>query len=341
MSIASVTLKTDDSGALKPPIDKQLGAWAGDDPQNIALANLIKHIAVTAIPLAHRLAQGCLPGNPSAIVGVNESGDKQKALDVAAHDHFVAALRGMSVASILSEEAEETITFDPNGRFDVAMDPIDGSGSIGIGAPLGMLFCVFPAGQDFLRTGRDIIAAGYISFGHSVDMGFSVGNGVTIATLDINSGRFVVDEADAKIPKQTSTAAFNISYLRRWSSGIQNYIQDLLQGNDGPRGQNFNMRWIGAAVGDLHRILRRGGVFLYPADNRPGYENGFLRLAYEAFPIAYLIEQAGGAANNGTKPILDLAPTHPHDRVPLFFGSCDEIEQLLTYITTPTTDRNQ
>ena len=328
-------LNLDSDDAVRgPTVAAHLTAWAGIDGNRQALAALVAKIAEASIPLAARLAQGRLPGDPSSVIGTNQSGDKQKALDVAAHDHFLDALSDMSVASMLSEEAEDVIAMDPEGRFDVAIDPIDGSGSIGIGAPLGALFCVFPAGESFLRQGRDIIAAGYVSFGHSVDFGFSVGSGVTIATFDAGSGAFILDEDGVTIGENCSTIAFNASNQRRWSPGLRQYGDDLIEGRDGPRERDFNMRWIAAAVGDVHRILRRGGLFMYPGDSRPGYENGFLRLAYEAFPIAYLIEQAGGAASDGSGPILDLTPEHLHDRVPLFFGARAELLILQNYLNS-------
>jgi fructose-1,6-bisphosphatase I len=331
-SAARLTLDSD-APVTAIPLADHLMAEAGDDPMRRALAALIARIAGASVPIAARLSAGLLPGDPSAVVGTNLSGDRQKALDMAAHHHLMAALRGMSVARVLSEEAEEVIPLDPGGMFDVAMDPIDGSGSIGIGAPLGALFCVFPAGPTFLRPGRDIIAAGYVSFGHSVDLGVSTGAGVTIATLSPDTGRFHVDETGVTVAETTATVAFNASNPRRWSAGLQRYVHDLAEGAEGPRGRDFNMRWIAAAVGDLHRILRRGGMFMYPADTRPGYESGFLRLAYEAFPIAFLIEQAGGAATDGRTPILDLVPDHPHARVPLIFGARAEVATLHDYLS--------
>lgn len=315
-----------------PTLAQHLAQWAGGEDTRRALAALLSALATGSVPLAGRLAQGHLTGDPTAIVGINESGDNQKALDMAAHDHFIDLLRDLSVARVLSEEAEEVIELDPDGRFDLAMDPIDGSGSIGIGAPLGALFAIFPAGGTFLRPGRDMIAAAYVSFGHSVDFGFSTGDGVSIATLDPASKTFHVDTTDVRVKEVTGTIAFNASNRKRWLPGLQSYVLDLLEGADGPRERDFNMRWIAAAVGDLHRIMRSGGLFMYPGDTRPGYENGFLRLAYEAFPIAYLIEQAGGAATDGQRPILDLTPSHPHDRVPLIFGSRAEVAVLGDYL---------
>ncbi|WFE76508.1 class 1 fructose-bisphosphatase [Roseinatronobacter sp. S2] len=332
MAISRLTLDTD--GPVQgASLDAYLSDAAGQNADQQALAALIAGIAAACVPIAGRLGAGLLPGDPSAVVGTNESGDRQKALDMAAHRHLTDAMRSLSVAKLMSEEAPEIIDLDPDGRFDVAMDPIDGSGSIGIGAPLGAFFCVFPRGDSFLRPGRDIIAAFYLSFGHSVDLGFSTGAGVTIATLDPETGRFHIDATALRVPKQTTTIAYNVSNMRHWSPGLRSYVTDLIAGVDGPRGCDFNMRWIAAAVGDLHRVLRRGGLFLYPADARPGYERGYLRLAYEAFPIAFLIEQAGGSATDGTTPILDLCPAHLHDRVPLIFGSGSEVAVLQDYLS--------
>lgn len=331
-----LTLGTD-TPITAPTLAAYLSDWAGQDAGRIALADLIKGMAVGSIPLARRLGQGRLSGNPNAVVGHNATGDKQKALDMAAHHHFLAELGALSVAKVLSEEADAVIDLSPSGRFDVALDPVDGSGSIGIGAPLGMLFCAFPAGDSFLRSGRDIIAAGYASFGHTVDFGFSLGEGVVLATLDPQSGVFHIDTNAARVANTTATIAFNASNQRHWPLGLRTYVDDLLAGKDGPRRRNFNMRWIAAAVGDLHRILHQGGVFMYPADARKGYEDGFLRLPYEAFPIAYLMEQAGGAATDGRGPILDLTPGTIHARTPLFFGAAEELATLHGYLSNSDT----
>ncbi|MGY3439910.1 class 1 fructose-bisphosphatase [Marinovum sp. KMM 9879] len=321
-----------DGDITAPELEHFLAEEAGTDAAKKNLAEIVMTFARAALPLSARLAMGRLPGDPTAILGVNESGDKQKALDIAAHDYLVEALRDVPVARILSEESEQVITLDPNGKYDVAMDPIDGSGSIGIGAPLGALFCVFPAGETFLRSGRDVIAAGYVSFGHSVDMGFSIGGGVAIASLNPQDGKFYVDDTNIAIAPETSVVAFNASNIKRWEPALQYYAEDLLRGPEGARGREFNMRWIAAAVGDVHRVLRSGGMFLYPADRRPGYEEGYLRLAYEAFPIAFLMEKSGGCASNGYTKILDLTPAHLHDRVPLFFGGKGEINTLESYL---------
>ena len=297
-------------------------------------AGIVRAIARAVPPLAARLAEGRIYGDPTAIVGVNDSGDNQKALDVGAHDHMVAALRAAGVRQVLSEEAEAVISLNPGGAFDVAIDPIDGSGSIGIGAPLGLLFTVLPAAPEgFLRTGRCILAAGYASFGHSCDFGFSIGQGTHVATLDLSQSRFRLTHETLRLPEQAKTIAYNASNERHWHPGLQAWARDLRLGKDGPRGRDFNMRWLAAAVGELHRILLLGGCFLYPSDCRKGYENGRLRTLYEACPIAFLIEQAGGAATDGLTPILDRLPVSPHENTPLVFGCKDEVATIARYLS--------
>lgn len=295
------------------------------------LGSLINAIAQALPAIAARLAAGKLPGDPAALCGENESGDAQKALDVGAHDHVLIALKGRSVRHVLSEEAEAVEMLDPDGAYDIAMDPIDGSGSIGIGAPLGMLFVIYPTGPaDFCRKGAEAVAAGYASFGHSLDFGFTLGQGVHIATYDGDDFRMVSE--DVKLKPTASTLAYNASNERHWSPGLKKWAEDVRAGKDGPRGRNFNMRWLAAAVGELHRILLQGGAFLYPADQRDGYRDGRLRLAYEAVPIACLIEAAGGSATDGANRILDLIPRTPHQNVPLVFGACEEVEAIGRYL---------
>lgn len=304
------------------------GAPLRDDLSTAGSVGGIVLALAGAVPaLGARLAAGVLPGDPAAIVGINDSGDRQKALDVGAHHHMIAALRGCGVRMVLSEEAEEVVLLDPAGAFDVAIDPIDGSGSIGIGAPLGMLFSILPAAPEgFLRPGRAIVAAGYASFGHSLDFGFSLGDGVHVATFDATLGDFRLVHRGLTLAPQAKTIAYNASNERHWPEGLQAWARDLRAGKDGPRGRDFNMRWLAAAVGELHRILLQGGAFLYPADRRRGYENGRLRLIYEAGPIAFLIEQAGGRATDGVTPILDLLPAGHHAHTALIFGASDEVE---------------
>ena len=298
-----------DAAIAAPTLEAHLEA-RGADPALSALACAIAHAAA---PIAARLALAALPGDPARIVGTNDSGDRQKALDRAAHEHLLEALARADVRAVVSEEAVGEISLHPEGRFDVAIDPIDGSGSIGIGAPLGLLFCVFEAGETPKRPGADIVAAGYVSFGHSTDMGLSFGAGVDLFTLEPASGRFRLAHERVRIPESKPMIAHNASNTGHWPALLRDHVESRIAAG-------ANMRWIAAAVGDLHRILLQGGIFLYPADRRKGYENGRLRLLYEAFPIAFLIEQAGGAATDGANRILDRTPESLHQHCPLIFG---------------------
>lgn len=317
-------------------ITDYLAGWAGDDPLRRAVARAVDAIAIAAAPVAFRLAQGELPGDPAHIVGTNTGGDHQKALDVGAHEHFLAALRAAGVQAVASEEAEEVAEGDPQGLVSVAMDPIDGSSGIGIGALLGTLFAVLPArdGLEFYRQpGHNILAAGYVSYGHSVDLGFSLGDGVTIATYDPGTRAFHIAVERVTIPARTAEIAFNAMAQRHWTPGVQAYVAACIAGREGERGRDFNMRWLAAAVGDLQRILRRGGMFFYVGDRRPGYAEGRLRLVYEANPIAFLCAQSGGAATDGVRPILDIVPEALHQQIPLVFGSSEEVATFKDFMT--------
>lgn len=298
-----------------------------------SLGAVVAAIADAAIPIAGRLALSALPGDPAATVGTNETGDAQKALDLAAHDAMIAALRAAPVARVVSEEAAAPIDLSPGAEWDVVIDPIDGSGSIGTGAPLGLLFGVFPAGPTFLRLGREMVAAGYVSFGHSVDLGLTLGQGTQLYTLDPRDGTFRLRQGRAEVPERTRMLAFNASNLRHFAPGLRAHLDEALLGRDGPRGEDVNMRWIAAAVGDVHRILLKGGAFLYPGDARPGYGAGHLRLLYEAFPIALLMEQAGAAASDGTGAILDRVPDDIHQKTPLIFGAAAEVAAITSRLT--------
>jgi fructose-1,6-bisphosphatase I len=332
-SMSQVVILPNDTVSQAPNLQDWLKTWTQAGADRADLARIITAIAEATGPLADRLALGAIDGDPTAIVGTNDSGDSQKALDVVAHDHFIAALKPTSVREILSEEAEAIVAVNRDGKFNIAMDPIDGSGSIGIGAQLGMFFCIFPSDGGFLRSGRDIVAAGYISFGHSMDFALSLGEGLMMATYDRRVDAFRVTDVNMRMPEKASVLAYNASNTGNWSPSLQRYIADCLAGKSGQRGRSFNMRWLAAAVGDLHRILRQGGVFLYPGDSREGFAKGRLRLTYEAFPMAYLVEQAGGAATDGTMAILDRVPESLHEHTPLIFGSASEIATIHDYVS--------
>lgn len=334
MTDSSFILPGDTEPVSLETVDDHLVRWAGDDAIRGAVAAALGAILDCARLLAVRLARADLPGDPARTVGENSGGDRQKALDVGAHELFARRLREVGVATLISEEAPEAVALDPDGRVTVALDPIDGSSNIGVGAPLGPIFSVMPAGPVTGTTGRAQLAAGYVSFGNSIDLGLTLGDGVLLATLDPVDGRFLIHTRRARMARDTADIAFNPANQRFWARIVRAYVDDCYAGKDGPRGRDFNTRWLGSAVGELHRIMRRGGAFFYVADARPGYRDGRLRLVYEAWPIAFLMEQAGGAATDGRIAILDIAAYSIHQHTPLVFGSAGEVETFARYLDT-------
>ncbi|MFB2563971.1 class 1 fructose-bisphosphatase [Rhizobium sp. IMFF44] len=328
-------LKTDALDHRRSSVTAYLRDWKASDAQRWQIAALIEAITRGAQALAVRIARGAVPGDLSALSGVNSDGDNQKALDVASHDLFVSLLLKAGATSVLSEEADLPVRSGRDEGYAVAIDPLDGSGNVGLGAPLGTFFSIIPQapGVDpFTLRGNDIVAAGYVSYGNSLDMAFSVGNGLVLATFDPVDTQFVILDESAKVKPDTAELAFNASVRRYTEAGVSAYLADCMAGAEGPRGKNFNMRWVGAAVGELQRIVHRGGIFLYVGDDRPGYSSGRLRHLYEANPIAFILQQAGGAATDGAQPILSKAVASYHARTPLVFGSINEVNKLSQYI---------
>ena len=260
--------------------------------------------------------------------GENADGDEQKALDVAADELIEEALRTASVAAYLSEEREGAVMLSDKGTLLVACDPLDGSSNIDTNLTVGTIFSLLPFdGSTLLMPGDMQIASGFFAYGPQTTLLLTVGNGVEAFCLD-GTGDYRRMDWQVAIPRTTSEFAINASNSRHWQTGVSDYISDLLAGKTGPRGKNFNMRWAGSLVADAFRIFRRGGIFLYPSDQRDGYEQGRLRLVYEAHPIAFLVEQAGGVAYDGQIRILEITPDELHQRVPLIFGSSDEVDLL-------------
>jgi fructose-1,6-bisphosphatase I len=303
-----------------------------------AVGTIVCTIASTAAELAEVLADrpvGTWDGSAR-----NASGDVQHPIDLLAHDLFVRQLSNAPVRAVLSEEAHDPIPLDPGARHAVAIDPIDGSSNLATNGPTGTIFSVLAcaAGETdrraFLQTGEAMRAAGFVMYGPATVMALSVGHGTHLFTLDRHAGRFVCSAMNAVVPEAAREFAINAANRRHWDQRVRDYIDDLVAGEDGPRDGDFNMRWIAAVVADTYRILVRGGIFLYPGDAREGYRSGRLRLIYEAFPLAYLVEQAGGAATDLRGRVLDRRPCDLHERTPLAFGSPDKVRRLEEYLTT-------
>ena len=273
----------------------------------------------------------------------NVQGEVQKKLDVISNEVLIQANEwGGHLAALASEEMD-SIHLVPNrypqGEYLLLYDPLDGSSNIDVNVSIGTIFSVLRkvghhhgvSEQDFLQPGRFQAAAGYCVYGPQTQMVLTVGDGVSVFTLDRELGSWVLTEQNVQIPEDTKEFAINMSNARHWAAPVRRYIDECLAGTTGPRGKDFNMRWVASMVADVHRILCRGGVFLYPWDARDPDKPGKLRLMYEANPMAFLIEQAGGAATNGRQRILDLMPSKLHERVSVILGSKNEVERATAY----------
>ena len=289
--------------------------------------------------LSRRIARGPLGGQLAATVGDNADGDRQKALDVLADEAFARDLAGTGVRWYASEEQEGVVELDPRGTLALAIDPLDGSSNIETNVSIGTIFSIREAGPEgeasFLRPGHEQIAAGYIIYGPQCMMLVTFGDGVQDYILDPETGRFTLVNSQLTIPGESAEFAINASNYRHWSKPVRAYIDDCLAGSEGPRAKNFNMRWIASLVAETHRILVRGGLFLYPRDDRPGYDMGRLRMVYECAPIAMLVEQAQGRATDTTTRILDKVPAELHARTPFVFGSITKVDRVTAYHDLP------
>ena len=316
------------------------GGGQGAIPPQLRLLLEVVARACKSISLA--VNKGALGGVLGAAESENVQGEIQKKLDIIANEVLIEANEwGGHLAAMASEEMEGIYTVPnryPQGEYLLLFDPLDGSSNIDVNVSIGTIFSVLlkPEGkavteQDFLQAGVKQVAAGYCVFGPQTTLVLTVGAGVAMFTLDREQGSFVLTQENVRIPPETKEFAINMSNMRHWAPPVKRYIEECLQGVDGPRGKDFNMRWIASMVADVHRILTRGGIFLYPWDKREPEKPGKLRLMYEANPMSWLIEQAGGAATNGKQRILDIQPGKLHERVSVILGSKNEVELVTRY----------
>ncbi|GGK31493.1 class 1 fructose-bisphosphatase [Salinarimonas ramus] len=312
----------------------------GGDAATDALARTVLALAGAAAELSHLVSRGALEGALGAEIGEgHEAGDAQRALDVVADDLFFRALADAPVAAVASEEREGVVVLDERAPLAVAVDPLDGSSNIDINAPVGAIFSIMDAARDapaeapFLAPGTRQRAAGIVVFGPATTMLLSVGRGVDLHVLDRASGAFRLARADVRVPVSAKEFAINASNRRHWEPGLEAWFEHCLAGRDGPLARDHNMRWIASLVAETFRIFTRGGVYLYPADQRKGYERGRLRLVYEGKPVAFLTEQAGGLATDGRRRILDLEAGSLHERCPFVFGSREMVETIGSYLS--------
>ena len=304
---------------------------------------LLEVVARACKRISQAVGKGALTNSLGDVGTENVQGEVQKKLDVIANDTLLEAnLWGGQLAAIASEEMDQPFTIPdryPKGEFLLLFDPLDGSSNIDINSVVGTIFSVLrapegvkePTEKDFLKPGSEQVAAGYAIYGPSTMLVMTVGDGVAAFTLDREIGAWYLTERSYRVPEATQEFAINMSNRRHWYPPVRRYIDELLDGKTGPRSKDYNMRWIAALVAEIHRIMNRGGVFMYPADLRTPDRPGRLRLLYEANPMAMLMEQAGGAATDGRQRILDIQPTSLHQRVPLFIGAKEEVEQVTKY----------
>lgn len=298
---------------------------ASQQRNGLAVAAVIEAIAVAAIDLADLVADGPLAGITGRHGGVNPDGDLQRDIDVAADHMMRRALRATPVMAVLSEELELPEILDAEAPLCVAIDPLDGSANLENNVSVGTIFSIRPRGNDiissFFEPGTAQRAAGFVVYGPQTTLVLALDEHVDIFILDRRAREFLLIARDVKIAPNTPEFAINASNRRHWHGPVRAYIDECLAGTNGNGESDFNMRWIGSLVAESLRILVRGGVFLYPADARPGYREGRLRLLYEAHPMALVMEWAGGAATTGRRRILEISARTPHQRVPLIMGS--------------------
>ena len=313
----------------------------GTVPEDLRL--LLEVVARACKTIGHSVGKGAL-GN---ILGSNETenvqGEVQKKLDILSNEILLESNEWGGHLSAMASEEMETIhpiskTY-PHGSYLLLFDPLDGSSNIDVNVSIGTIFSVLKMPEDktdadekdFLQPGRQQIAAGYALYGPQTLLVLTTGRGVHCFTLDREMGSWVLTQANMRIPEDTSEYAINASNARRWFPPVKRYFEEMQAGKKGPLKKDFNMRWVASMVTDMHRILNRGGIFMYPADERNIEQGGRIRLLYEANPMAFIVEQAGGAATNGLIPMLDVVPEKLHQRVPVFLGSKNEVDRITRY----------
>ncbi|MFZ5531286.1 MAG: class 1 fructose-bisphosphatase, partial [Pseudomonadota bacterium] len=293
--------------------------------------------------IANAVNKGALIGVLGSAGSENIQGETQKKLDVITNDILIRSNEWAGhLAAMASEEMEEIYPIPakyPRGKYLLVFDPLDGSSNIDVNISVGTIFSILrcpegitnPTAKDFLQPGTKQVCAGYAVYGPSTMLVLTTGHGVNGFTLDREVGEFILTHPNMRIPEDTREFAINASNERFWEKPVQRYVDECLAGKTGPRGKDFNMRWVASMVAEVHRILNRGGVFMYPKDTKDPSKAGKLRLMYEANPMSFIIEQAGGASSTGYERIMDINPSDLHQRVPVILGSKNEIERIVSY----------
>jgi len=304
---------------------------------------LLNDIASACKAISHEVHRGALAGNLGIAGSENIQGEVQKTLDVITNKIFIKALEWTGhLAALASEENDEVIQIPevyPKGKYLVCFDPLDGSSNVDLNMSVGTIFSILrapegvatPTAEDFMQPGINQVCAGFCIYGPTTIMVLTTGNGVNGFTLDGDIGEFILTHPDMRIPQDTAEFAINMSNQRFWEAPVLRYVTECVKGVDGGREKNFNMRWIAAMVAEVYRILTRGGIFMYPYDLKDPSKEGKLRLMYEANPMSFIVEQAGGASSTGRQRILDITPKSIHQRVPVILGSKNEVKRIVGY----------
>lgn len=307
------------------------------------LTSLLNDMVIACKHIANAVNKGALIGVLGSAESENIQGEEQKKLDVISNEIVLTRNEWSGhLAAMASEEMEDVYSIPPQyprGKYLLVFDPLDGSSNIDINMSVGTIFSILrcpedviePGAKDFLQPGTEQVCAGYAVYGPSTMLVLTTGNGVNGFTLDSSVGEFFLTHENMRVPEDTQEFAINVSNERFWEPPVQRYIDECIKGAQGPRGKNFNMRWVASMVAEVHRILTRGGIFMYPRDSKDKGKAGKLRLLYEANPMSFIVEQAGGTATTGRERILDILPEKLHQRIPVILGSKNEVELVTSY----------
>ena len=316
---------------------RQIPSATGD------FTGLISDIVSACKQIAHDVNKGALIGVLGSAGSENVQGETQKKLDIITNEVFIKANEwGGHLAAMASEEMDDIYEIPkqyPRGKYLITFDPLDGSSNIDVNISVGTIFSILrcpegvtnPTADDFMQPGTEQVCAGYALYGPNTMIVITTGNGVNGFTLDRDVGDFFLTHPNMQIPADTAEFAINMSNQRFWEEPVQRYVEECVKGKDGGREKNFNMRWVASMVAEVHRILTRGGIFMYPFDTKDPAKAGKLRLMYEANPMSFIVEQAGGMSSTGRERILEVKPTGLHQRVPVILGSKNEVERVVGY----------
>jgi fructose-1,6-bisphosphatase I len=318
-----------------PTLKEYLSNWTLDGRTRGQVAETVLALAEASASLSELIGRGALDNKLGRVVARAGEIDEQKEIDVLANNAIAEALKTLPVAALASEESELPVAIQSDAPLLVATDPLDGSSNVDANVSVGTIFSILPrhpssSGEAaFLRPGSHQLAAGFFVYGPQTVLALTVGHGTQIFTLDKVTRIYHLTTRNVSIPPEADEYAINASNARHWDDPIRIYIHDCENGANGPRGRDFNMRWTGSPVADVYRILTRGGIYLYPGDRRKGFHQGRIRLVYEANPLSWIVEQAGGRASTGRDRVLDVVPTALHQKTPLICGSRDEVDRVM------------